>query len=175
MLTLVHVRGLKSKEKHCLCVFLCECVCSLTHGRPPLLGLHGQRANHSPHVCCCRRGNKCVWMLKSVCLWRHVSGQLERTLPRPRSFSSHPLLLPLNGCSWQKNRYKNPLSPSSLCLCFLTPTHYTLFLSVSLAPFFFHQSPSLPVLCFPSLSVYIYHPPTLTLSPKPEKSIRNSA
>lgn len=88
----------------CLC--LCEgvhmygyvcvrvCVCILTPRQPPLLGLHGQCTHHSPHVCCCRRGNKRVCMLKSVSL-RHVFDRLEHTytLSRPLS-SSHPPLSP---------------------------------------------------------------------------------
>lgn len=135
----------------CLC--MCVCVWSLTRGQPPLLGLHGQSANHSPHVCRCRRGNKCVWMLKSVSVWRHVSGQLECTLACPPSFSSHPLLL-LNGCSWQK-----PSPPSSLRLCFLTPSHHALPLCLS-HPLFFLQSPPLP----PSL-LFVFRPSLCISSP----------
>lgn len=43
-------RPFKKREKWAYWCFVCVYVRSLTPGRPPLLGLHGQRAHHSPHV-----------------------------------------------------------------------------------------------------------------------------
>lgn len=122
----------------------CLCVYSLTPGWPPLLGLHGQRAHHSPHVCRRRCGNKCVCVLKSVSL-RHVFQRLERT--RTHSLALFPPLIlssslstsSLNGCSRQKPSFHHPLfHPFTLHLMVLL-----LSFSLSLSPLS-PQTPSLP-------------------------------
>lgn len=161
------------------CMFLFVWVSCLTPGQPPLLGLQGQRAHHSPHVCCCRRGNKFVWILKSVSLC-HVLRRLERahTLPRPLP-SSHPLLPPLNGCSRQKPSHRLP-SFHALSLSHSAPPSFlsfhiflpTLLQSHPPSPFFvFTLPPFFPV----SGSLYIHHSPSTSAeSPELKQGISDS-
>lgn len=168
-----------------VCRCLCVCVCILTPGRPPLFSLHGQCTHHSPHVCCRRRGNKRVCMLKSVSL-RHVFQRLEHThtLTRPLS-SSHPPLSPSPLPLSQWLLLPETLFLSSILSCFLTLSRGAPPLPLSCSPhsphtlLLFMSHPQFPVFLLgvvashpPSLSLQL--PPTFAASQTPERSISDS-